>query len=125
MIGRRHLRSNNSWLHNAHRLVKGPNRCTLMIHSDDAQKLSLAQGDIARVSNHIGKIELPVEITDAVMPGVVSVPHGFGHNRDGVKLSVAGERPGASINDLTDPAIFDRLSGNATLNGTPVNITPV
>ena len=125
LTGRRHIRSNNSWLHNSRRLVKGPNRCTLMIHPEDAASLSLAEGATARVFNNIGTIEVPVEITEDMMPGVVSIPHGFGHNRSGSKLSVAGERPGASINDLTDPSQSDPLSGNAVLNGTPVSIEAV
>jgi anaerobic selenocysteine-containing dehydrogenase len=122
LIGRRHLRSNNSWLHNSHRLLKGPNRCTLMIHPDDATGLGLSDGDMAEVSNHVGAVELPVEITEDIMPSVVSMPHGYGHGRKGVKLSVAAEKPGVSMNDLTDPAIVDDLSGNAVLNAVPVQI---
>jgi len=122
LIGRRHIRSNNSWLHNSHRLLKGPNRCTLMIHPNDAKKLGLSEGDMAVVSNHVGTVELPTEITDDIMLGVVSIPHGFGHDRKGVELSVATINPGVSMNDLTDPALVDDLSGNAVLNGVPVNI---
>ena len=122
LIGRRHLRSNNSWLHNSHRLLKGPNRCTLMIHPDDAAGLGLSDGDMAEVSNHVGKVELPVEITEDIMPSVVSMPHGYGHGRKGVKLSVAADKPGVSMNDLTDPALVDDLSGNAVLNAVPVQI---
>ena len=122
LIGRRHLRSNNSWLHNSHRLLKGPDRCTLMIHPTDAGPRNLSNGDIARVFNAIGKLELVVEITEDIMPGVVSIPHGYGHGRKGVKLSVASEKPGVSINDLTDPSQKDPLSGNAVLNGTPVTV---
>jgi len=122
LIGRRHVRSNNSWLHNSHRLLKGPNRCTLMIHPDDAAGLGLADGDVAEVFNHVGTVELPIEITEDIMPSVVSMPHGYGHGRKGVKLSVAAEKPGVSMNDLTDPAIVDDLSGNAVLNCVPVKI---
>lgn len=122
LIGRRHVRSNNSWLHNSHRLLKGPNRCTLMIHPDDAAQLGLNDGDMAEVFNHVGKVELPIEITTDIMPRVVSMPHGYGHNRKGVKLSVAAANPGVSMNDLTDPAIVDDLSGNAVLNGVAVKI---
>ena len=122
LIGRRHLRSNNSWLHNSHRLLKGPDRCTLIIHPNDASARGMSDGDTARVSNHIGKLELAVEITEDIMPGVVSIPHGYGHGRKGVKLSVAQEKPGVSINDLTDPSQIDPLSGNAVLNGTPVTV---
>ena len=123
LIGRRHLRSNNSWMHNSHRLLKGPNRCTLMIHPDDAAGLGLSDGDMAEVSNHVGKVQLPIEVTEDIMPRVVSMPHGYGHGRKGVKLSVAAEKPGVSMNDLTDPAIVDDLSGNAVLNAVPVQIT--
>ena len=122
LIGRRHLRSNNSWLHNSYRLLKGPNRCTLMIHPDDAADLGLSDGDMAEVSNHVGTVKLPIEITEDIMPSVVSMPHGYGHGRKGVKLSVAAEKPGVSMNDLTDPAIVDDLSGNAVLNAVPVQI---
>ena len=122
LIGRRHLRSNNSWLHNSHRLLKGPNRCTLMMHPDDAAGLGLSDGDMAEVSNHVGAVELPIEITEDIMPSVVSMPHGYGHGRKGVKLSIAAEKPGVSMNDLTDPAIVDDLSGNAVLNAVPVQI---
>ncbi len=122
LIGRRHIRSNNSWLHNSHRLLKGPNRCTLMIHPDDAKGLGLEAGDIATVFNHVGTVDIETEITEDIMPGVVSIPHGFGHGRKGVKLSVAATNPGVSMNDLTDPALVDELSGNAVLNGIPVNI---
>lgn len=125
LIGRRHLRSNNSWLHNSRRLLKGPDRCTLMIHPKDAKARKLSNGETAQVSNAVGKLELPIEITDDIMPGVVSIPHGYGHGRKGVKLSVAQEKPGVSINDLTDPAQKDPLSGNAVLNGTPVTVERV
>jgi len=125
LIGRRHVRSNNSWLHNSHRLLKGPNRCTVMIHPADAARLELNDGDLAEVFNHIGRVELPVEVTEDIMPSVVSIPHGYGHGRKGVKLSVAGANPGVSMNDLTDPANVDDLSGNAVLNAVPVQIKKV
>jgi anaerobic selenocysteine-containing dehydrogenase len=124
MIGRRDLRSNNSWMHNSERLVKGPARCTLLIHPDDAAARGLADGARAKVASARGSIELPVETTDAMMPGVVSVPHGWGHGRVGVKLSVAARVPGASINDVIDPARIDELSGTAALTGQPVEVTP-
>ncbi len=125
LIGRRHVRQNNSWLHNSKRLLKGPDRCTLMIHPDDAAARGLEEGDHATVTSRVNSVEIPIEITDDVMPGVVSIPHGFGHGRDGVQLSVAGEKPGVSLNDLTDPASYDRLSGNAVLNATPVQVEKV
>lgn len=123
LIGRRHLRNNNSWLGNSRRLAKGPPRCTLMIHPDDAAARGLREGDIAAIASDNGRIEVPVEITDAVMAGVVSMPHGFGQGRDGIRLSVARERPGASLNDLTSRTRLDPLSGNAALVGTPVSVT--
>ena len=122
LIGRRHIRSNNSWLHNSRRLVKGPERCTLLIHPDDARPRGIADGARVRVTSAAGSIEVPAEVTDAVMPGTVSLPHGYGHGREGVRLSVARARPGASLNDLTRRDRFDPLSGNAALNGTPVEV---
>ena len=122
LIGRRHIRSNNSWLHNSRRLIKGPDRCTLMMHPTDAQRYEIQSGEVVEVKNHVGKVEITVEITEDVMQGVVSIPHGYGHNRKGTKLSIASERPGVSINDLTDPADKDPLSGNAVLNGVSVQI---
>ena len=123
MIGRRDLRSNNSWMHNSERLVKGPPRCTVLMHPDDAASRGLAEGATARVASERGAIDLPVEVTDAMMPGVVSVPHGWGHGRAGVKLSVAAKHPGASINDVIDPARVDELSGTSALTGQPVEVT--
>jgi anaerobic selenocysteine-containing dehydrogenase len=125
LIGRRELRSNNSWMHNSQRLVKGPERCVLLVHPDDAKRLGLADGRTATVTSRVGSVDVPVSVSDAVMPGVVSLPHGYGHGRDGVRLSVAQQRPGVSINDLTDPERLDRLTGNAALNGVPVEVRPV
>jgi anaerobic selenocysteine-containing dehydrogenase len=122
LIGRRHVRQNNSWLHNSKRLLKGPDRCTLMIHPDDARARGLADGDIACITSRVNSVDIPVEVTDDVMPGVVSIPHGFGHGRNGVGLSVAREKPGVSINDLTDTESYDPLSGNAVLNAVPVTV---
>lgn len=122
LIGRRHIRSNNSWLHNSRRLMKGPERCTLMIHPEDARARGIADGDRVRVSSSAGAVEVPAEVTEAIMPGTVSLPHGYGHGRAGVRLSVARERPGASINDLTRRDRFDPLSGNAAFSGTPVEV---
>ena len=125
LIGRRHLRSNNSWMHNSRRLVKGKERCTLLVHPDDASRRGLSAGSRALVSSRAGTVELPVEITDEMMPGVVSIPHGFGHDRPGVELQVARERPGVSANDLTDELFLDALSGNAALSGVPVRVEVV
>ena len=124
LIGRRHVRSNNSWLHNSHRLVKGKNRCTLMIHPRDASRLGLQQGLEAEVSSRVGKVLIEVEITDDIMPGVVSIPHGWGHKRRGVNWQTAAEHAGVSLNDLTDEQHIDQLSGNAAFNGVPVKVKP-
>lgn len=124
MIGRRHLRSNNSWMHNSERLVKGPPRCTIMIHPDDAAARGLVDGAQAKVASSTGAIVVPVEVTDTMMRGVVSVPHGWGHGRRGVKLSVATTVPGASVNDVIDPARIDELTGTSALTGQPVEVTP-
>jgi anaerobic selenocysteine-containing dehydrogenase len=123
LIGRRHLRSNNSWMHNSERLVKGKPRCTLLMHPNDARKRNLADGQTVRLDSRVGGVEVPVEITDEVMPGVVSLPHGWGHNRPGVQLDVARRLAGASVNDVTDERFLDALSGNASFNGVPVRVT--
>lgn len=125
LIGRRDLRSNNSWMHNSERLVKGRDRCTLLIHPADAAARGVENGQRVRVSSRVGSIEVPAEITDRVMRGVVSIPHGWGHSRPGVRLGVASRSPGASINDLTDELLLDELTGNAALNGVPVAVTPI
>ena len=122
LIGRRHLRSNNSWLHNSKRLLKGPDRCTLMIHPTDAEARGIVDGQPVTITSRIGEVTAPAEVTDSVMPGTVSLPHGWGHGRAGVQLSVARTKPGVSLNDLTDRQRFDPLSGNAALNGTPVTV---
>jgi anaerobic selenocysteine-containing dehydrogenase len=122
LIGRRQLRSNNSWMHNSRRLVKGKPRCTLLVHPDDAVARDLVDGGLARVRTRTGAIEVPVEITDDVMRGVVSLPHGWGHDRPGVRLGVAREHAGASVNDVTDERFVDVLSGNSALSGVPVEI---
>jgi len=125
LIGRRDLRSNNSWMHNLDVLVKGKERCTLQIHPDDAARVGVATGEPARVENHVGAIEIPVEITDTIMRGVVSIPHGWGHAVPGTGTAIANGRPGVNANLLTDRDAFDPLSGNAALNGTPVRVEPV
>jgi anaerobic selenocysteine-containing dehydrogenase len=125
LIGRRHVRSNNSWLHNSRRLVKGKGRCTAWLHPDDAARLQVADGQAVRVTSRVGSIELPAEITDAIMPGVVSVPHGWGHGRAGVQLAVAGEVAGVSVNDVTDEQHIDALTGMPVLNGVPVAVSAV
>ena len=122
LIGRRHLRSNNSWMHNSKRLVKGADRCTLMMHSSDAEQLNLVDGAPVTISSSVGSVTAPLEITDEIMPGVVSLPHGYGHHRPKTKLSVATEHAGVSINDLTDDKIVDNLTGNAAFSAQTVRI---
>ncbi|HEX5910222.1 MAG TPA: molybdopterin oxidoreductase family protein [Thermoleophilaceae bacterium] len=122
LIGRRSLRSNNSWLHNSARLMKGADRCTALLHPDDAAARGLADGAAVRVASSVGEIELPLEVSDEMRPGVISIPHGFGHGRDGVGWKLAASKPGVSVNDVTDPAVLDRLTGNAAYNAVPVRV---
>ncbi len=122
LVGRRHLRSNNSWLHNVPALNGGSNRCTLQIHPDDAARLGLHDGEQVRIAADGGQVEAPVEITDTVRTGVVSLPHGWGHSRPGVRMSVAASRPGVNVNQLLDGSRLDPLSGTAVLNGFPVEL---
>jgi anaerobic selenocysteine-containing dehydrogenase len=124
LVGRRHLRDNNSWMHNLPVILKGKARCTLQIHPGDARRLGLAHGEPAEVASRTGRVTVPVEVTDAIRPGVVSLPHGWGHDLDGASLSVAATRPGANANLLSDEEAFDPLSGNAVLNGIPVKVAP-
>ncbi|WKV74860.1 molybdopterin-dependent oxidoreductase [Streptomyces sp. PCS3-D2] len=125
LVGRRHLRSNNSWLHNVPALTGGSNRCTLQVHPQDAARLGLTHGGRARVAGDGGSLEVPVEVTDAVRTGVVSLPHGWGHDRSGARLGVASAVPGANVNQLLDGTRIDRLSGTAVLNAFPVELTPL
>ncbi|NMY02784.1 molybdopterin oxidoreductase family protein [Pseudomonas sp. WS 5059] len=122
LIGRRHVRSNNSWMHNYHRLVKGKPRHQLLMHPDDLANRQLSDGQRVRVSSRIGMIEVQVLASLEMMPGVVSLPHGWGHDRPGVHMNIASAQPGASANDLTDERQLDELSGNAALNGVPVQV---
>ena len=122
LIGRRALRSNNSWMHNSQRLVRGRNRCTLQMHPDDAAARSLIEGDDVRVTSRVGSVIAPLEVTPDVMKGVVSLPHGWGHGRSGTRLTVANQHPGVSINDLTDDQRVDTLTGNAGFSGVPVHV---
>jgi len=122
LIGRRDLRTNNSWMHNSRRLVKGPARCSLLIHPRDAARRAIADGALVKVSSRTGAVELPAEVTDAMMPGVVSIPHGWGHHRHGIRLAVAARHAGVSVNDLTDDEALDELCGNAALNGVQVTV---
>jgi len=122
LVGRRQLRSNNSWMHNLPALVKGKDRCTLHVHPSDAERLGLADGGRAAISSATGRIEAPVELTEDIMPGVVSIPHGWGHSAPGVRMSVASEHAGVNSNVLADDTQTDPLSGNAVLNGIPVEV---
>ncbi|MFE1345318.1 molybdopterin-dependent oxidoreductase [Streptomyces sp. NPDC058757] len=125
LVGRRHLRSNNSWLHNTPALTGGSNRCTLQVHPDDAARLRLADGAPARIKGAGGELTAEVEVTGAVRPGVVSLPHGWGHDRPGTRLTVAAARPGVNVNQLLDGSLLDPLSGTAVLNGFRVEVTPL
>jgi anaerobic selenocysteine-containing dehydrogenase len=122
LIGRRQVRSNNSWMHNSARLVKGKSRCTLMIHPRDATSRGLEDGESAIVSSRVGEVRLPVEVTEAMMPGVVSIPHGWGHDREDSGWRTARAHPGVSANDITDDGFLDGLTGTAAFNGVPVRV---
>ncbi|HUF33681.1 MAG TPA: molybdopterin-dependent oxidoreductase [Acidimicrobiales bacterium] len=125
LIGRRDLRSNNSWMHNLEVLVKGRPRCTMHVHPDDAERLGLVDGATACVTSRVNAVEVPVEVTDSIMPGVVSIPHGWGHGVAGTDMAVAGRHAGVNANLLVDAGVVDPLSGNAVLNGVPVTVAPV
>lgn len=122
LIGRRHVRSNNSWMHNYHRLVKGKPRHQLLMHPRDLEGRGLVDGQRVRVRSRVGSVEVEVAASSEMMPGVVSLPHGWGHARPGVQLAIARAQAGASANDLTDERHLDLLSGNAALNGLPVEV---
>jgi anaerobic selenocysteine-containing dehydrogenase len=123
LIGRRHVRSNNSWMHNIDVLMSGKDRCTLQINADDATRIGVGNGGQVKVSSMAGMLVAPVEITEDIMPGVVSLPHGWGHDLDGSALSVAERRPGVNTNRLSTGEM-DPMSGNAVLNGIPVEVVP-
>lgn len=125
LIGRRNLRTNNSWMHNVEKLVSARNLCTAMINPADADRLGIADGEPVKVSSSRGQIEITAEVTDTIMEGVVSIPHGFGHGRPGTRLSVANAHAGASVNDITDPDSIDPLTGNAAFSGQRVEISLV
>jgi anaerobic selenocysteine-containing dehydrogenase len=125
LVSRRHLRSNNSWLHNVPALMKGRDRCTLLMHPDDAAKRGVTATDIVTVTSAAGQIEVSVELTEAIMPGVVSMPHGWGHGKSGTRMAVANGSPGVNTNILSPPTFLDEPSGNGALNGIPVAVAPV
>ncbi|MEU1182047.1 molybdopterin oxidoreductase family protein [Streptomyces sp. NPDC005820] len=122
LVGRRHLRSNNSWMHNVPALTGGTNRCTLHIHPEDAERLGVRDGAPVRVKGAGGEVTAPAEVTEGVRRGVVSLPHGWGHDRPGTRLGHAATDPGVNVNQLLDGSLLDPLSGNAVLNGVPVEI---
>ncbi len=122
LIGRRHVRSNNSWMHNYHRLVKGKPRWQLMMHPDDLNDRGLSNESRVKIKSRVGEVETTVIATDELMPGVVSLPHGWGHNKQGVKMRIASEQEGVNCNELTDDKFIDQLCGNAALNGVPVTV---
>ena len=124
LIGRRQLRSNNSWMHNLRPLVKGKDRCTMHVNPEDAERLGLVDGARAKLTSDTGSIEAPVEVTDAIRAGVVSIPHGWGHDAPGARLDVARDHAGVNSNVLADTSLIDPLSGNAVLNGIPVEVAP-
>ncbi len=125
LIGRRHLRSNNSWMHNVEELIRGKNRCTVMMLAEDAEALGLQNEELVSIKSETGEIEIPVEITNSMMSGVVSIPHGFGHRQKGTRLSVAskGHHAGVSVNDITDHNRLDALTGNAAFSGQKIIVS--
>jgi anaerobic selenocysteine-containing dehydrogenase len=121
LIGRRHIRDMNSWLHNLNNYARGKNRCTLLINPQDTQRIGLRAGDMATIKSRVGEFKAEVAVTEAIMPGVVSLPHGFGHNYKDTQQSVAsGKTPGISANDLVDDNEMDVPSGTSVVNGVPV-----
>ncbi|NUS50820.1 MAG: molybdopterin-dependent oxidoreductase [Nocardioidaceae bacterium] len=123
LVGRRHQRDNNSWMHNTTRLTKGRPRPRLLMHPHDLAAHEIADGSVVQVKSAVGAVAVEVQASEDMMPGVVSLPHGYGHARDGVRMRNAVDLPGASVNDLTDPSVLD-VSGNAVLSGVPVTVTP-
>lgn len=124
LVSRRHVRSNNSWMHNVQALVTGRDRCTLLVHPEDAARHGLADGARARVRSEAGQLEVPVEVSDEMRPGVVCLPHGWGHDKPGTRLGVASQRAGVCNNILAPGDLVDLASGNAVVNGIPVEIEP-
>jgi anaerobic selenocysteine-containing dehydrogenase len=123
LVSRRHLRSNNSWMHNVPALMTGKDRCTLLVHPEDAGRIGLANGGLARIQSKAGSVTAPVEVSEEMMPGVVCLPHGWGHDRPGAKLSVASQHAGVCNNILAPGELVDAISGNAVVNGIPVEVT--
>lgn len=125
LIGRRHVRSNNSWMHNLPVLARGANRCTALVHPDDAVRAGVADGDVAAVVSEVGSIEIEVRVDAGIRPGVISIPHGWGQDLPGVMLTVARRRPGANVNVLLDSGRRDLVTGTAALNATPVQLRSI
>ncbi len=125
LVGRRDLRSNNSWLHNSERLVKGPERCTLLMHPADAGERRLRDGQRVRVASAAGAVEVPLQVSAEMRRGVVSLPHGWGHDRAGARQLVAARRPGASVNDVNEEGRVDALCGTAAFSAQPVEVSAV
>lgn len=123
LIGRRNLKSNNSWMHNLPSLGRSKDPCFVLMNVKDGERVGIADGSMVRLSSAVGSIDLPVSLTPRIMPGVVSVPHGWGHHRPGVKLGLASKSPGESLNDIVDDSQIDQFSGNAALNGQIVRVT--
>ncbi|MGW0160335.1 molybdopterin-dependent oxidoreductase [Mycobacterium sp. NPDC003323] len=123
LVSRRHLRSNNSWLHNVGPLMKGRDRCTLLMHPSDAQRCGIVDGTVVEVSSEAGRLRVPVEVTETIRAGVVSMPHGWGHGVPGTRMAVANRSPGVNTNILSPPTFLDEPSGNGALNGIPVTVT--
>ncbi len=122
LVSRRHMRSKNSWMHNIKVLVKGKDRCTLIIHPEDAARAGVVDGEHARVTSEVGSIEVPVEVSDEMLQGVVCLPHGWGHDKVGTRLSVAREHAGVNSNRIAPGRLVDAISGNAVVNGIPVEV---
>jgi len=124
LVSRRHLRSNNSWMHNVPALMKGRDRCTIHMHPDDAARCGVASGDTVTVQSEAGSIDIPVEITKEIKPGVVSIPHGWGHGQPETRVTTANAHAGVNTNILSPPHFTDEISGNAAVNGIPVTVRP-
>jgi len=124
LVSRRHLRSNNSWMHNIGKLVAGRPRCTLLMHPEDARAAGVEDGAMVRVRSNHSSVEVPLEVSDEMMPGVVSLPHGWGHDKDGVRMSIAREHAGVNNNLVAPPDFFDPISNNAAVNGITVRVEP-
>jgi anaerobic selenocysteine-containing dehydrogenase len=124
LIGRRDIRTNNSWMHNVPVLVSGHERCVLLVHPSDAERAGVRDGEIAILESRVHRGPVPVHVSDEMMPGVVSLPHGWGHAESASWQRVAGKRPGVSVNDWTDDGDVEAVAGQSILNGVPVRLAP-